>query len=1388
MYNYKEFIEQWITQGDNWARLIPYKGTPIYPADLNTIQSILNNQVGSILDSIYKNGSIVTGVDILVRDTICEVTTGLFYLDGMLISIPNTQFNIDKLQNYTLYLHIDETTSRIDQSVISKSSQRDLLLVPSQGTQVVSISAHIELNNPSQYILGSITLGIPTTNKSNYTSLTHLLAVNNYERYGNFIVKGLQPNVLNTNTSYSGNTQIPISVIDAGRLYIRNLEDALRDSIQAQTLIGNQMYITINNFNNTGDNTTANNLQLLRTSFDSASKNVDFFRTQLRAAYSNLSINSSSISKYVKDTINISPGVAYIEGYRVAIPTSTSIDIERDLTEQLIENAKYEINEVDFKIYRSLNLSDEYTFDDLLTYYSEIYITVENLIIGGKQGTGRVVCVINNNLPDYVTSIQVLLDFLIAEIAFTPYNHMNIRFESVQGNISSGVNIRDAISKALQLDRITSNTISFTPNENTLTSITTTTNSSLITWDKDKSYLGSNITSNNYVLSFTPVTRIKSLIADMQRKNEPIIRSNSDRDILPDDTIFDIDSITQGNIKYLPGIDYELLGTNTIRWLFKTVPSNGTLYYVTYKYTQPLLENEDFILSKIDNSITFVNKVPNGKSFIVDYFYSLNKKGYIYLNSNGEFRTQVYNLNEEAIPTPLVSSILLCTFEITPLGIQLLPTNINKVITPELVTILEERIRMLEEDTYSLMTQYSNNLTGDIASNHINNFIDIEPQLEDSYTYNVMLGGITPSVKAVTYPLIYTNGAELIRDNLFSNDSLYVSLPKASSITWDITGLSEDKYIYLSPVLNTIKQPITLTSVDRISKIDPFESKLSLLDTYTFTLIKDTYKLGSSIYLDSMFKDITRQLGKFLTTIRDSIEYGSFNTLSLPSSYFFNSFIQDIKVTGCLLKVVVVNLPSRATSISIHLNNVSVNDRTIPLGNTSKDINNLLTADINGYLTFELQLPPLTLGTHIIEIIRSNEVIVSKVLVFPPDVLISGTNQAFTSWNQAIPNEVTINHPINSRSVSSFLTLSLGNSVPLNQDSLVASDESLIQYFTPISDVVIEGLCLHVRAFDSKVRIVGVLKEAIIDSEYQFDSYRTTENVIGLLTNSEIVDGNLPTKLILTTPTPLYKGHVYALCLYIYNSWIELSSYESQYPLPYILLKGGLYRSGYDSFTFSPSRNIHLDLMLLTFTKDLQQDVYLGTYNLEEGVNTTHFCLNTYPILPSGTSLHFQYYDGVTWRAYSPNNIIPLSSAISTLQLRVVYKTNDINTTPLISLSESSITLFTSSSSLVYTSESISINQTYNQIDILMEYLNDPSITYELEIGQDSTNTWYTLNPVPDSLINLDSSGLFKQIKYIYSNQLDNTLINNYAYRITATTSDSTRIPCIRKVSTYVHS
>ena len=231
MYKYQEYIEEWNNLGEPWSRLIPYKGATIHPADLNTIQSILNHQVGNVLGSIYKNGTVVKGADIIIRNNICEVTPGIFYLDGILIDIPSKSFSINPLENYVLYLHIDNNRSFLNTETISQSSSRDLILTPSLGTEVISITSRVEINNPSLYVLGNITLGIGVTNKTNLMSpISSLLALSNYERYGNFIVKGLQPSVLNNTTVYSSNNSLPVSVIDAHSIYIRNLEEALRNS------------------------------------------------------------------------------------------------------------------------------------------------------------------------------------------------------------------------------------------------------------------------------------------------------------------------------------------------------------------------------------------------------------------------------------------------------------------------------------------------------------------------------------------------------------------------------------------------------------------------------------------------------------------------------------------------------------------------------------------------------------------------------------------------------------------------------------------------------------------------------------------------------------------------------------------------------------------------------------------------------------------------------------------------------------------------------------------------------------------------------------------------------------------------------------------------------
>lgn len=1388
MYKYQEYIEEWNNLGEPWSRLIPYKGATIHPADLNTIQSILNHQVGNVLGSIYKNGTVVKGADIIIRNNICEVTPGIFYLDGILIDIPSKSFSINPLENYVLYLHIDNNRSFLNTETISQSSSRNLILTPSLGTEVISITSRVEINNPSLYVLGNITLGIGVTNKTNLMSpISSLLALSNYERYGNFIVKGLQPSVLNNTTVYSSNNSLPVSVIDAHSIYIRNLEEALRNSIQAQTLIGNQLSLTINRFNTSNSVLVGNDINLLRTSFETASRNVQFFRIELKKAYDNLSTNTHTISKFIKDTITISPGVVYIEGYRVNIPSVTSILVERDLTEHLIENVKYEVNDTDNKVYRSLDLIDTYSFEDLLTLNTEIYISVENLSLNGKRGSGKVVCAVNYALPDYITSIQLLLDFIVSEIMFTPYNHMNIRFESTGGNIHSGSAIRNAIVKAIEIERINFNTLAINSIETSVITLITTTNSSILNWDKELSYLGNALTNSNYTLSFTPVTRIKSLIADMQRKNEPIIRGLNDKDTLPDGTVFDINLVTQGGIKYIKGIDYMLIGSNTIKWLYVTYPANGTLYYVTYTFTQPLRENEDFILSKLDNSIRFVNRVPSGGSFTLDYYYALNKRGYVYIDINGNFSTQVYNLNTEGFPSNTSSSMLLTTFDITTQGIFLLPTHINRIITPELVSLLEERIRVLEDDISQLMLGLTTKQDSNAIYTNIQNFLSTTLNPADKYNYNILLGGITPINKAITKPLSYTSGGYEYSDKLFGTKSKYVSL-LSSPLLNQFSTEDYSSSLKILPINTLNKQPVMLFSIDRVTLLNPLESNLSLLDSYPLTIIKDTYTVGSSIYLDTIYKNFTKQVGKFLSTIKDSIEYGAFNTLLLPSSYFMDSFLSQYKVSGITLNLIVINITSGIKNIGIKLNGNSINDRTIPLGNTVKNLNNLLESDLNNNLTIQIQLPVLGIGTHVIDIVQGNDVIASNTLIVPPNLLISAITQGITSWNQVIDINLSNVHTISSKSVGTIVTINPNIQAPLDQDFIYASDESLIQFFSPTQDLIIDGITLNIKDFDPRVRIVGVIKEAIVDTEYHIDSYRTTENIIGLLTSKTINTGGEVSQFLLTAPTPLYKGNTYAICLYVYNSWIDIGTYNIQYPLPNLILKGLISRSNSERNVYSLSNNIQLDLILLTYNSNVQQDIVLGNYSIENGdVPITHFCINTYPMLPSGTSVLFQYYNGSEWKSCFINQIVSLAVTLSVLQVRALCKTFHELTSPIISLDESSVTLFTLDSSILYTSNIITIDKLYTQVDVVIDYMYDPEVIYEVELGNALGNSWLDMSIVPTSLINLDTSGLFKQVRFTYVFPTTGSPLKSFMYRLKAFTSNLTRTPCIKQAVIYVY-
>lgn len=794
-----------------------------------------------------------------------------------------------------------------------------------------------------------------------------------------------------------------------------------------------------------------------------------------------------------------------------------------------------------------------------------------------------------------------------------------------------------------------------------------------------------------------------------------------------------------------------------------------------------------FILSKLDNSIRFVNRVPSGGSFTLDYYYALNKRGYVYIDINGNFSTQVYNLNTEGFPSNTSSSMLLTTFDITTQGIFLLPTHINRIITPELVSLLEERIRVLEDDISQLMLGLTTKQDSNAIYTNIQNFLSTTLNPADKYNYNILLGGITPINKAITKPLSYTSGGYEYSDKLFGTKSKYVSL-LSSPLLNQFSTEDYSSSLKILPINTLNKQPVMLFSIDRVTLLNPLESNLSLLDSYPLTIIKDTYTVGSSIYLDTIYKNFTKQVGKFLSTIKDSIEYGAFNTLLLPSSYFMDSFLSQYKVSGIILNLIVINITSGIKNIGIKLNGNSINDRTIPLGNTVKNLNNLLESDLNNNLTIQIQLPVLGIGTHVIDIVQGNDVIASNTLIVPPNLLISAITQGITSWNQVIDINLSNVHTISSKSVGTIVTINPNIQAPLDQDFIYASDESLIQFFSPTQDLIIDGITLNIKDFDPRVRIVGVIKEAIVDTEYHIDSYRTTENIIGLLTSKTINTGGEVSQLLLTAPTPLYKGNTYAICLYVYNSWIDIGTYNIQYPLPNLILKGLISRSNSERNVYSLSNNIQLDLILLTYNSNVQQDIVLGNYSIENGdVPITHFCINTYPMLPSGTSVLFQYYNGSEWRSCFINQIVSLAVTLSVLQVRALCKTFHELTSPIISLDESSVTLFTLDSSILYTSNIITIDKLYTQVDVVIDYMYDPEVIYEVELGNALGNSWLDMSIVPTSLINLDTSGLFKQVRFTYVFPTTGSPSKSFMYRFKASTSNLTRTPCIKQAVIYVY-
>lgn len=192
----------------------------IQARELTVIQGMVQSQLKDIADTLYKNGSVIEGCQIILDGTNVKITAGKIYYNGFIVSSPETNLVITGSGEEIIGVNITETviTEETDNTLRGKVPSSEAYGQP--GAHRLKIEAEVVLDENAQIKLYKLTDGVPqvTTARPEMSELYNILARRTYDESENYLVDGLdvfaQP--------YDPN-QIEIT-LEAGKCYVLGYE------------------------------------------------------------------------------------------------------------------------------------------------------------------------------------------------------------------------------------------------------------------------------------------------------------------------------------------------------------------------------------------------------------------------------------------------------------------------------------------------------------------------------------------------------------------------------------------------------------------------------------------------------------------------------------------------------------------------------------------------------------------------------------------------------------------------------------------------------------------------------------------------------------------------------------------------------------------------------------------------------------------------------------------------------------------------------------------------------------------------------------------------------------------------------------------------------------
>lgn len=724
IYDYK-YLYPDRTQPD-WVRVLPLPGRPLQSAELLEMQSIWMAQLKNSMGALYRSGSPLSGLRIINTSIIStpdyHVTPGVILVDGLALPVAGKALgNLDLTKTHHIYVQVNEqiVTELDDPSL--RDPAHGGALYGLEGAHRLLWSAGVVLN-PSPALgfkLGEIQEGrvIQSPLTPGYQSLIDLMAQYTYERSGNFLVRGLS-------VSYSHNIPGVDSSSPIGQ-EVREAIDLISIDISNKKQEMADLNVELTPLLNTGSNREAQVKQLI----ENLATVITILEEDLKTLTTQLASYPSP--KPSQEVFLISPGVAYVLGYRVNRPYPEVLSIPRQSYKREAISARY--------VYSPITQS----ITTLVTGTSQLLECVLDGLRGIPLVTIRVLT--NTSQPS-----DILLDYLIA--AFRE-GHPLVTF--IAEGYSSDA-IRLIIASQVAIERLSDYSIKFT-----------------LIYSRDLVSLsiggpgltqvaGLFISPSNllpikkYELAVKPVAFITRVVADLLVDAIPITRGPLD-DYLGDDTVLQIHRVEQGRTIFIEGQDY-LLVNNSVQWL-QGGPEIGTTYYVSFSYTQPLNPQDDYRL--VGDSIEFIGRTPMyGGIFTVDYEYYLAQICLTYIDKEGVLG---YLISPPS-PTPTIPVV---TDDLLPLALIRL-SGVKPVIEPF---------------TYQRITpQILNELMG-LAHSLLQNTDTFSlTNINQSTSRFTLIGrpaqGLTVEVHTKTIALRYLGGGDLHGRDRVAN---VLSLPQSSS-------------------------------------------------------------------------------------------------------------------------------------------------------------------------------------------------------------------------------------------------------------------------------------------------------------------------------------------------------------------------------------------------------------------------------------------------------------------------------------------------------------------------------------------------------------------------------------------------------------------------------